>query len=277
MLGRNEYMMIAPLAALKADCAYLPLDPSYPPERLEFMVKDAGACFLIADENLLPILGDTKLPVVKTADIGKLHPGKPKGTPEASDLFILLYTSGTTGTPKGCMLNHGNVGAFAKKHADLVNLEWNSHITAYASFGFDAFVGDLYSAIISGATLYVIPERLRLDLHALHAYFEENGITHCFMTTQVATQFAINYPDCKGLKAMWTGGEKMSSFPLPHYRLFNCYGPTECICYVVAEEVKVQEDNIPIGLPIVVRAENDGNVAQTFGFTLGHKLEPAGS
>ena len=114
MLGRNEYMMIAPLAALKADCAYLPLDPSYPPERLEFMVKDAGACFLIADENLLPILGDTKLPVVKTADIGKLHPGKPKGTPEASDLFILLYTSGTTGTPKGCMLNHGNVGAFAK-------------------------------------------------------------------------------------------------------------------------------------------------------------------
>jgi amino acid adenylation domain-containing protein len=250
MLGRNEHMMVAPLGALKAGCAYLPLDPSYPPERLEFMIKDAGACLLIADEGLLPILGETKLPVIKTADIGKLHPGKPKGAPEASDLFILLYTSGTTGTPKGCMLNHRNVGAFAKKHADLVNLEWNSHITAYASFGFDAFVGDLYSAIISGATLYVIPERLRLDLHALHAYFEENGITHCFMTTQVATQFAINYPDCKGLKAMWTGGEKMSSFPLPHYRLFNCYGPTECICYVVAEEVKVQEDNIPIGTPL---------------------------
>ena len=250
MLGRNENMMVAPLGALKAGCAYLPLDPSYPPERLEFMMKDAGARMLIADEDLLPILGGIKLPVLKTADIGKLHPGKPQGVLGEDDLFILLYTSGTTGTPKGCMITHRNVSAFAHKHAERVNLGPNSHITAYASFGFDAFVGDLYSAIVAGSTLYVIPERLRLDLPALHTYFEENGISHCFMTTQVATAFAINYPDCKGLEAMWTGGEKMASFPLPHYRLFNCYGPTECICYVVSEEVMVQEENIPIGIPL---------------------------
>ncbi len=250
MLGRNENMMVAPLGALKAGCAYLPLDPSYPPERLEFMMKDAGARMLIADEDLLPILGGIKLPVMKTADIGKLHPGKPQGVLGEDDLFILLYTSGTTGTPKGCMITHRNVSAFAHKHVEKVNLGPNSHITAYASFGFDAFVGDLYSAIVAGSTLYVIPERLRLDLPALHTYFEENGISHCFMTTQVATAFAINYPDCKGLEAMWTGGEKMASFPLPHYRLFNCYGPTECICYVVSEEVMVQEENIPIGIPL---------------------------
>ena len=250
MLGRNENMMVAPLGALKAGCAYLPLDPSYPPERLEFMMKDAGARMLIADEDLLPILGGIKLPVLKTADIGKLHPGKPQGVLGEDDLFILLYTSGTTGTPKGCMITHRNVSAFAHKHAEKVNLGPNSHITAYASFGFDAFVGDLYSAIVAGSTLYVIPERLRLDLPALHTYFEENGISHCFMTTQVATAFAINYPDCKGLETMWTGGEKMASFPLPHYRLFNCYGPTECICYVVSEEVMVQEENIPIGIPL---------------------------
>ena len=250
MLGRNENMMVAPLGALKAGCAYLPLDPSYPPERLEFMMKDAGARMLIADEDLLPILGGIKLPVLKTADIGKLHPGKPQGVLGEDDLFILLYTSGTTGTPKGCMITHRNASAFAHKHVEKVNLGPNSHITAYASFGFDAFVGDLYSAIVAGSTLYVIPERLRLDLPALHTYFEENGISHCFMTTQVATAFAINYPDCKGLEAMWTGGEKMASFPLPHYRLFNCYGPTECICYVVSEEVMVQEENIPIGIPL---------------------------
>ena len=78
MLGRNEYMMLAPLGALKAGCAYLPLDPSYPPERLEFMMKDAGAQMLIADEDLIPILKEYKGPVLKTTDIRKLHPGTPQ-------------------------------------------------------------------------------------------------------------------------------------------------------------------------------------------------------
>ena len=81
MLGRNEYMMLAPLGALKAGCAYLPLDPSYPPERLEFMMKDADAKMLVADEELLPILKEYKGPVIKTSDIRKLHPGKPKAQP----------------------------------------------------------------------------------------------------------------------------------------------------------------------------------------------------
>ena len=250
MLGRNEFMMVAPLGVLKAGCAYLPLDPSYPQERLEFMMKDAGVGMLVADENLLPILKGYDGPVLNTGDIRKLHPGKPTARVSPDDLFILLYTSGTTGTPKGCMITHGNVYNFAVHHAANTSVTEHSRMTAYASFGFDAFVGDLYGSLVSGATLYIIPEKMRLDLPALHKFFESNGITHCFMTTQVATQFAINYPDCKGLEVMYTGGEKMSSFPLPHYRLFNCYGPTECICYVISEEVKAQEDNIPIGVPL---------------------------
>ncbi len=107
MLGRNEYMMLAPLGALKAGCAYLPLDPSYPPERLSFMMKDAGAKMLVADEEFLPILKEYKGPVLKTSDIRKLHPGTPRAPqPQPEDLFILLYTSGTTGTPKGLSLIH---------------------------------------------------------------------------------------------------------------------------------------------------------------------------
>ena len=250
ILGRSEYTAVAPLGVIKAGCAYQPLDPSYPRERLQFMVKDASSALLIADEGLAELVEGFEGPVLATAAIPGLPKGQPVSSPKPDDLFVLLYTSGTTGTPKGCMLNHRNVSIFAQHHAKNIGLTPQSRQTAYASFGFDAFVGDLYGCLSAGATLYLIPEEIRLDLNALHNYFEKCGITHGFMTTQVATQFAINYPSCKGLRAMYTGGEKLSALPLPEYKLFNCYGPTECMCYVVSKDVKKQEENIPIGLPL---------------------------
>jgi len=250
ILGRSEYTMIAPLGALKAGCSYQPLDPSYPKERLQFMVKDAAAAMLIADEGLAQLVEGFEGPVLPTADIPALPEGKPLSQPKPDDLFVLLYTSGTTGTPKGCMLNHRNISIYTQHHGARTGITASSRLSAYASFGFDAFVGDLYSTLVAGATLYLIPEAIRLDLAALHAFFEANGITHSFMTTQVATQFAINYPACKGLQVLFTGGEKLSALPLPEYKLFNCYGPTESICYVISKYVDRQEQNIPIGEPL---------------------------
>ena len=250
ILGRSEFTAVAPLGVIKAGCAYQPLDPSYPKERLQFMVKDADSALLIADDGLAQLVEGFEGPVLVTRDIYGLPQGKPASTPKPEDLFVLLYTSGTTGTPKGCMLNHRNVSLFAQHHSWRTGISAQSRLTAYSSFGFDAFVGDLFGALVAGATLYLIPEEIRLNLKALHDYFEQNGITHSFMTTQVATQFAINYPDCKGLQVLYTGGEKLSSLPLPNYRLFNCYGPSESLCYVVSKEVIRQEENIPIGIPM---------------------------
>ena len=247
LLGRNEFNMIAPLGALKAGCAYQPLDPSYPMDRLRFMVQDAESALLIHDEGL--DVEGFEGPRLVTKEIGTLPEGKPTARPKADDLFVLLYTSGTTGKPKGCMLPHRSVSLYARRHCAIIGLGKHSRMTAYASFGFDAFVSDLFGTLASGAALYIIPEEIRLDLPALHRYYEENGITHAFMTTQVATQFVINYPRCKGLEALYTGGEKLSSFPLPEYRLFNCYGPTESLAYVVCKEVE-PEAEVPIGKPI---------------------------
>ncbi|MBR1538740.1 MAG: amino acid adenylation domain-containing protein, partial [Bacteroidales bacterium] len=249
ILGRNEYMAVAPLAAVKAGCPYQPLDPSYPTERLQFMVEDAKAAMLIADPGLEKLVGGFSGSILLTSRIAELPDGKPTRPPRADDLFILLYTSGTTGKPKGCMLNHRNISAFVRNCTGRNGLGPSSRMTAYPSFGFDAFMGDLWTGLCSGATLHIIPEAIRLDLVALKDYFEENGITHAFMTTQVATQFAMNFPRCKGLKVLSTGGEKMASFAPPAYRLFNCYGPTEASCYTVNKLVGQQEDNVPIGRP----------------------------
>ena len=93
-----------------------------------------------------------------------------------------------------------------------------------------------------GCAIYVIGEDIRFDLEGMHDYFEQEGITNVFMTTQVGTQMAINYPDIKGMKVLVTGGEKLMSINPPRsYKLLNAYGPTETTVYVTTYEVTKKE------------------------------------
>ena len=251
ILNRNQYMVVAPLGALKAGCAYQPLDPSYPPERLSFMVQDSKAALLIADPGLESLVSGYDGPVLPTGEIPLLPEGKADvPAPDPDERFILLYTSGTTGVPKGVQLSHRNISVYARCNAAALGITPESHTAAYASFGFDASMGDIHTALASGASLHIIPEEIRLDLAAMDAFFVRNHITHLLMTTQVATQFAINFPDNASLEVLYTGGEKLSSFQPPKYRLVNAYGPTETTVYAVSKEVREQEPDVPIGRPM---------------------------
>ena len=246
LIARSEWMVIASLGVLKAGCAYQPLDPSYPAERLNFMMKDTASRLLIADEELCSIVDEYKGEVLFTKDIEKLKDSMDHDEPKPESLFTLIYTSGSTGVPKGCQLEHRNVVAFSHMHQHALHIEADSRIGAYASFGFDACLLELWPPLIVGATVYIIPEEIRLDLIALNDYFEQNGITHTFMTTQVARSFVNDIPN-HSLKAFITGGEKLADVTPPPYLLLNGYGPSESICYVTAFAVKENLKNIPIG------------------------------
>ena len=124
------------------------------------------------------------------------------------------------------------------------------NVAAYASYGFDACMMDMYPALTCGATVHIVPEELRLDLIALNDYFEQNHITHSFMTTQVGYQFASNIEN-HSLKFLSTGGEKLASLTPPKsYQFYNVYGPTECTIFTTTYLVNQKMKEIPIGKPL---------------------------
>ena len=252
LIPRSEWMVIASLGVLKTGCAYQPLDPSYPAERLNFMMQDANAKLLIADEQLRPIVNEYQGKVLLTKDIAALPVAV---APVAADikpssLFILLYTSGSTGTPKGCQLEHGNLVAFCHWYHRYYGLKPEHKVAAYASYGFDACMMDMYSALTCGATVYIIGEDIRLNLPQLNDYFNSEGITHSFMTTQVGCQFATNF-DNQSLLHLSVGGEKVLPLTPPaNYQFHNVYGPTECTIFTTTYQQKEFEQNAPIGKPL---------------------------
>ena len=248
IIPRCEWMPIASMGVLKAGCAYQPLDPSYPKERLNFMMQDASAKLLIADEELRPIVDEYQGEVLLTKDIMALPAAAaPQVDIKPDQLFILLYTSGSTGVPKGCQLTHRNLVAFCHWYHQMFELKPGNKLAAYASYGFDANMMDTYPALTCGATVYIVPEELRLDLIALNEYFEQNGITHSFMTTQVCFQFATSVEN-HSLKYLSAGGEKLASIMPPQgIKFFNIYGPTETTVFITYYHVDKKMKEIPIG------------------------------
>ena len=248
LIPRCEYMVIASLGVLKSGAAYQPLDSSYPSERLEFMIQDASAKLLIADRSLMECVPGYDGPVLYLDELSTL-PGcdRIEETPAPEDLFILLYTSGSTGVPKGVMLEHHNLTAFCNWYRNFYELTPKSRVAAYASYGFDADMMDLYPALTTGACVHIIDESIRLDLMALNNYFELNGITHSFMTTQVGRQFAAEIENMT-LKTLSVGGEKLVPVEPPRdYKLYNVYGPTECTIFITLFPVDKLYHRVPIG------------------------------
>ena len=257
LIPRCTWMMTASLGVLKSGAAYQPLDPTYPPERLEFMIADSGAKLVIADEALLEKIPGYRGPVATLKELKELEDVRREtedsrlksrvSGPSPSDAFIILYTSGSTGKPKGAVLEHGNLMTFCAWYRRYYGIDASSRVAAYASYGFDASMMDMYPALTAGAAVVIVDESIRLDLMALDRYFAEQGVTHAFMTTQIGRQFS-QIATAPSLKWLSVGGEALVPVDPPKgFRLVNAYGPTECTIFTTVQEVDRSYRRVPIG------------------------------
>lgn len=249
LVPRNEWILLATYGILKAGCAYEPLDSSYPEERLEFMVKNAGAKLLITTREMKGRITGFDGNILLVEDI----PAFPDAAPapvknEPDDLFVLLYTSGTTGTPKGVMLTHGNLSALVQFNRKNLGADSDSIDACYASFGFDACAQDLTTFPANGGTVHIIPEEIRLDLAEVEKYFIENRITHSVMTTQVGRQFAL-LTKSPYLKCIEVGGEALVPLNADGFTFdfINGYGPSEGTVYVTSTKICGNSQKVTIG------------------------------
>lgn len=260
MIDRSEWMVLYPLAIMKAGGVYMPLDSHFPEERLSYMIADAGVRLILSEDNLVQnALPHFEGDVLNTEEAWGIATSETEVDSVASalqdvksqphDAFIILYTSGSTGRPKGCVLEHHSIVNFCHWYIHDFHLTADDHSVAYANFGFDAHMIDIYPLLSSGGSVYILPSDMRMDLTAMHQYMETNKITIAFFTTQIGVQMASLF-EYKYLRLMSVGGEKLIPIKKPSFKYYNVYGPTECTLFSTAYQVRYDDENAPIGRPL---------------------------
>ena len=246
------------LAVLKTGAAYVPLDPSYPADRLRFMLEDSGALGLISDSASLQRLGPDapgELALdVESADISRFSRENPGIRLEACNLAYVIYTSGSTGRPKGVAVQHLSLSNLCAWHRKAFHVGSGDRGSQIASLAFDAAVWEIWPYLTGGASLRFLPPSVSLCADRLAESLSAGDLTHCFLATPIAEQ-VLAEADLKkaSIQALLTGGDRLTRRPaagLP-FRLVNNYGPTEAT--VVSTFAEVVDDEAAKGPPCIGR------------------------
>jgi bacitracin synthase 3 len=249
MVGQTPWMLVGILGVLKAGAAFLPIDVSYPTERIRYMVKDSGASMLLREatiplidafQNMTWNIEDT---IHERLVLSNVHK-------QVDDLVYVIYTSGSTGRPKGVMVEHFALCNLVTWHNHYYQVTAADRSTKYAGFGFDASVWEIFPYLVAGATICMVPSEIRYDIDALHNYFVEQEVTISFLPTPVAEQFMERKNEKLTLRTLLVGGDALHRVYHQPYRIVNNYGPTENTVVTTCAEVHAKDPFYPIGRPI---------------------------
>ena len=259
-LNRSIAVIVGALAILKAGAAYLPLDPSYPTQRLTFVLKDAQAPVLVTGHCTAAVLPVNPESVVALDPEGQLPHAVSSGTsstkPNADDLAYVIYTSGSTGQPKGVEITHDALLNLLSWHQKAFRITPSDRASQLSALGFDAAVWEIWPYLTAGASVHLPDGVAANDPQAVRDWLLSQKITICFLPTPLAEHMmTLEWPTKSSLRIMLTGADVLHHYPskkMP-FQLVNNYGPTECTVVATSGTVPPEEhaDRLPsIGTPI---------------------------
>ncbi|MBC9914699.1 non-ribosomal peptide synthetase [Chitinophaga varians] len=241
-------MIIAMLAVMKAGATYVPIDPSLPPGRIALILKNAGAVLLLSDSDETP----EGFPLLKlSANVYTGNYDNLLSDTISSDPLYIIFTSGTTGQPKGVMINHQNVHNYINWLKSTIHFD-RDKTALVSSYAFDLGYTVIYSALLCGNELHLLKREKYLSPEHLAAYICEQGITYLKMTPSLYSVLAgasLFREAIRQLRVVLLGGEmiqpsfvEQSLLLNPAVQIVNHYGPTEATIGCIA--ALITTDNI---------------------------------
>lgn len=259
---RSFEMIISLLGTLKAGAAYVPVDPTYPAERVQFMLEDTQAPFVLALSHS-PIEKTNMSQVLyldtMTHELAQQPSHNPQAELSVDNLVYVMYTSGSTGQPKGVMISHRNLYNLVNYLQDVFEFTPEDGVLQKTSISFDVSMSEIFTPLICGATLYLADPHVPRDVDKMYEAFVNFPITNCAV---VPTQLNLLIRDydfsvCKTIKNIASAGEALSPEllgatlnTLPNVIVDNIYGPTECTIYATHWTTRVSTDTVLIGKPL---------------------------
>jgi amino acid adenylation domain-containing protein len=258
-LERGSQVVIGILAAWRAGGGYLPLDPSWPTDRLTAMAADAGCPVLVTRRGTVDLPGERTVIHLDDDTDAAVLAAQPS-TPLDVDIVpgtmsYLLYTSGSTGKPKGVTLTHGGVANLLSAMDGLLDLTPADHVASITTPSFDVSIVEMLAPLLRGARVTIVPADEVLDGHLLRTRLVETGATVVQGTPSAWRLLVAAGGVPPGVRLRITGGEALTrdladALLADDARLIDGYGPTETTVYSAAGDVHGGQSPIRLGGPV---------------------------
>lgn len=256
---KSAELYIGMLAILKAGAAYVPIDPAYPDERIDFITKDCNARYILAEERFDNKYQNITCPVItfnknnfnfSDFNNGNIELGRVGVDPNA--IAYAIYTSGSTGTPKGVLIQHHSICNLVRSEGKIFSLSFDDRVFQGFSIAFDASLEELWLAFYSGAALIFASDEVVKSGELLSRYLNKKNVT---VWSTVPTLLSMVDEDIHSLRLLIVGGEVCPDALIEKWhkssrRIVNTYGPTEATVVATYADI-IPGHKITIGKPLI--------------------------